>query len=222
MKKAVRFAEKTKVFDGSSKETYDNYKVLASILGRKIFNIKKKGIEEREIEELKLRYNKTQKKIYPQILQPFSLYIKKAIKENVCNKESFETLNDINCVEDCINYCNNSIEQIDSIIFDLEDAISNIIYIRENEDINNCIEKDSRCEREDCDSSCAECVFLRKVYLKNSLRKVSLIRKGSRDYSLSVPVNFNFEMYLRSVKELLKDSRDVIEERYFLSFLKNE
>jgi hypothetical protein len=219
--KKVRFSENTKIFDGSSEYIYENYKILAPMFGKKILNIKKNGISESQIYDLKMKYNKIQRKIYPKILEPFSVYIKQLIKENVCNKESFENLDEIYTVQDCLKYCK-SIDHIDSIIFELEEAISNIIYIRD-EEINNKkeINDDVKniCEKEGCDSSfCEECEFLKRIYLKKKMRKVSLIRKGSRDYSLVVPVNF--EIYIRSALDMLKDARDIIEERYFLSFLR--
>ena len=211
----VKFSPCSKRYDGSSPKQDCLYSLIGYYYGISEKNIKKIGMTSEEIEEIIALYVKIRK-----TTEGLSPYLRKWIKSK---KISSDKVLPLRTIQDLQSY---DYRTILSAIENLKWAVGNAMcktkekLVDQQEELKNPLkhrEKDEEWER-----TCrlAECYDRRCCLDKKAARKraykTSLIKSGSRDYSLMLSID-NIDMITRLIYLLEKSVTPIVVEDTVLS-----
>ena len=221
--KKVKFDDSVKTFDGSSPKYIEMYKIIASYFNDepKYFRI---GKTNDDIDKLRYIYeNNTVSSLY----SSFSKFLKHEITSRKSYKENLLPNIKLKTYKDCIIIANNNVDTIIRCIFNLKQSKKSVNnkYKEKSEDeklryLDNKYEFDEiwdkKCSRYYCYDS--DCCLTKKTLLRKNY-KLSLIRSGSRDYSLSIDIDY--VNHIDKLIEILQDALFMLNKENLRRELKN-
>ena len=206
----VKFSPCSKHYDGSSPKQHSLYSLIGSGLGLREMEIKKIGMTSEEIEKIAAFYVENRK-----TTEGLSFYLRILIKSK---KISSDKVLPLRTIQDVQNY---SYGTILSAIENLKWAVGNAMcktnekLVDQQEELKNPLkhrEKDEEWERTCRLAVCYDrrCCLDKKAARKRAY-KTSLIKSGSRDYSLMLSID-NIDMITRLIYLLEKSVSPIVED----------
>ena len=201
MEKKVSFSKDTKEYDGCSSNILEIYKIISGYFNIPFINVKKIGVLQETLDNLSI-------KNYRSMILTIRIRTKILEKEPILPIKSYEDCISIckntKILYDCLHNLNNAVDALNTKIghenqpqIDMEEDE----YIIQT---TNDIDDEEKILRLKWEKKCDElyctkrfCCLDKKIKLKKR-NSTSLIRKGSREYSLVIDNN-NIE----SVKKLI-------------------